>query len=225
MNAMLPMLIGCTPLVIHIIRSRAKRRKAERAAAELAAAARRAETEAAAAAAAKQAEKARAAAEREAAAEEKHRAAMRRREERHAQKLQHIAEERAARAQAKDAAGMTPDEFAARYAPAEEPAETKRPETVPAAPRSHGNNAFSGHVVSFTGRLDGMTRAEAIKAVESNGGRAYEGMPAGTTLLVVGDKPGMGKMDKADRWIGQTRKITQKQFAEMLAAPESGVCA
>ena len=78
---------------------------------------------------------------------------------------------------------------------------------------------FAGQIVAFTGALKDMTRAEAIRAVEANGGRAYETMPAGTTLLVVGDKPGMGKMDKADKWIGQTRKITQEQFRCMLTAP------
>ncbi|MBQ7052340.1 MAG: hypothetical protein IJN79_06050 [Clostridia bacterium] len=93
-----------------------------------------------------------------------------------------------------------------------------RPETVSAAPFK-GNNMFAGQIVAFTGALKDMTRAEAIRAVEANGGRAYETMPAGTTLLVVGDKPGMGKMDKADKWIGQTRKITQEQFRCMLTAP------
>lgn len=93
-----------------------------------------------------------------------------------------------------------------------------RPETVSAAPFK-GNNMFVGQIVAFTGALKDMTRAEAIRAVEANGGRAYETMPAGTTLLVVGDKPGMGKMDKADKWIGQTRKITQEQFRCMLTAP------
>ena len=95
-----------------------------------------------------------------------------------------------------------------------------RPATVPAAPLPFkGNNAFAGEVVAFTGVLDGMTRAEAIKAVEANGGRAFDTMPAGTTILVVGDKPGMNKLDKADRWIGQVRKITQEQFKAKLALP------
>ena len=85
--------------------------------------------------------------------------------------------------------------------------------------RVKGNNAFVGHTVAFTGRLPGMTRREAIQAVQDNGGRAYTKMPAGTTLLVVGDKPGMCKMDKADEWIGQVRKITAAQFFAMLEEP------
>lgn len=82
-----------------------------------------------------------------------------------------------------------------------------------------GNNAFKGHVVAFTGKLPGMTRREAIQAVYDNGGRAYTKMPVGTTLLVVGEKPGMCKMDKADEWIGQVRKITAQQFFDMLNEP------
>lgn len=82
-----------------------------------------------------------------------------------------------------------------------------------------GNNAFAGEVVAFTGTLDGMTRSEAIKAVEDNGGRAFETMPAGTTILVVGSNPGMNKLDKADRWIGQVHKITQEQFRAKLTLP------
>lgn len=76
-----------------------------------------------------------------------------------------------------------------------------------------GNNMFRNEVVSFTGTLPGMTRKEAIAAVEANGGKAYETMPVSTTLLVVGDNPGNGKLDKADMW--RTRKITAKQFNTM----------
>jgi len=106
----------------------------------------------------------------------------------------------------------------------EEPASAIPPVPVfrrPAKPTPPitGNNVFKGHVVAFTGKLPGMTRREAIQAVEDNGGRAYTKMPVGTTLLVVGDKPGMCKMDKADEWIGQVRKITAAQFFAMLEQP------
>lgn len=93
--------------------------------------------------------------------------------------------------------------------------EARRPAIIP----SHGNEAFTGQVVSFTGTLPGMKRREAIAAVEANGGKAFADMPAGTTLLVVGDRPGMNKLDKADQWIGQVRKITTAQFKAMLNQP------
>lgn len=80
-----------------------------------------------------------------------------------------------------------------------------------------GNNAFAGQVVAFTGTLPGMTRREAIEAVKINGGKAFETMPASTTLLVVGDNPGTGKQDKADNW--SCRRITAEQFFAMLKQP------
>lgn len=107
-----------------------------------------------------------------------------------------------------------------------ESAESKRPDIIPALAKPAakplspiGNGAFAGQVVSFTGRLPGMTRNEAIEAVRRNGGKAFATMPAATTLLVVGDRPGMQKLDKADAWIASVRKITAAQFADMLSRP------
>ena len=82
---------------------------------------------------------------------------------------------------------------------------------------------FKGQTVSFTGKLynqagEHVSREKAIALVKSLGGKAYKEMPAGTTLLVVGDNPGMQKMDKADEWIGQVRKITPAQFWQMAGA-------
>ena len=103
---------------------------------------------------------------------------------------------------------------AANLAPVPEPA----PQPVAPAQR-RGNDAFAGQTVAFTGTLPGMTRREAIAAVQANGGRAFEDMPAGTTMLVVGENPGMRKLDKADEWITTCRKITPAQFADMLNQP------
>ena len=130
---------------------------------------------------------------------------------------------RAARAEAKAAAKAERDaQKAAAVPPSDaQPAPIcERPENVPAAmPSIQGNNAFAGQAVAFTGTLPNMPRAAAIAAVVANGGKAYETMPAGTTLLVVGDNPGMNKLDKADKWIGQVRKITPTQFEAMLKQP------
>ena len=93
------------------------------------------------------------------------------------------------------------------------------PVPVPPQPVTYcGNNAFAGHVVAFTGTLPGMTRREAIEAVQKNGGKAFDSMPAATTLLVVGDRPGTCKQDKADEW-QSCRKITAQQFFAMLQMP------
>ena len=101
---------------------------------------------------------------------------------------------------------------AAEEAAAKEAAE--RPETI--SKSDEGPRPFRGQVVSFTGKLSSMTRAEAIAAVKAAGGLAYKDMPAGTTLLVVGSNPGQKKQDLYDKWIGQVKKITEAQFMAML---------
>ena len=109
--------------------------------------------------------------------------------------------------------------------PAEElpqPPAYLNPAVNPAHPqtgRANGNGAFVGQVVSFTGRLPHMTREQAIQAVQLNGGKAFKSMPRYTTILVVGDRPGITKLDHADEWIDHVRKITPAQFNAMLTLP------
>lgn len=79
-----------------------------------------------------------------------------------------------------------------------------------------GNNMFGGEIVAFTGTIPGMTRREAMQAVEANGGKAYSTMPAATTLLVVGEKPGSEKLELAERRCGQVRRIDDAHFKFML---------
>ena len=106
----------------------------------------------------------------------------------------------------------------AREAQTDEPQTPPAPEAAPATLGIYmGNNAFAGEKVAFTGSLKGMKRRDAINAVESNGGTGYTDMPAGTTLLVVGNKPGKGKMDKAERW--GIRRIDEMTFRVMMRQP------
>lgn len=116
-------------------------------------------------------------------------------------------------------------------APKARPAQAK-PEAKPAAPVQaapqanaapallpgglRGNNMFAGEIVAFTGTIPGMTRREAMQAVEANGGKAYSTMPAAATLLVVGEKPGSEKLELAERRCGQVRKIDAAHFKFML---------
>ena len=81
------------------------------------------------------------------------------------------------------------------------------------------NNTFYGEVVAFTGKLSSMTRNEAVRAVRERGGQAYTDMYAATTLLVIGEKPGRGKLGKASRWAG-VRRITDAEFMRMLSVGE-----
>jgi DNA ligase (NAD+) len=50
--------------------------------------------------------------------------------------------------------------------------------------------AFGGKTVVFTGSLEGMTRAEAKQAIETQGGRVASSVSARTDFLIVGGKPG-----------------------------------
>lgn len=100
-------------------------------------------------------------------------------------------------------------------------AETKAAPQANAAPALlpgglRGNNMFAGEVVAFTGTIPGMTRREAMQAVEANGGKAYSTMPAAATLLVVGEKPGSEKLELAERRCGQVRRIDAAHFKFML---------
>ena len=105
---------------------------------------------------------------------------------------------------------------AAPAAAADDPARRNAPGSFQSAAWAPPVNAFARHKVAFTGTLKSMPRRIAIEYVRAAGGKAFSTMPAGTTLLVVGENPGMDKMDKADLWIGQVRKITERQFLDML---------
>ena len=130
--------------------------------------------------------------------------------ERSLQAARELRELEAAREAATDPATEAPQAAAVQTEP-------EAPQAVPERPESISyNSPFRGQVVSFTGKLQSMKRADAIKAVQAAGGRAYADFPAGTTLLVVGTNPGMKKQEKYDNWIGQVKKITEAQFITML---------
>ena len=105
------------------------------------------------------------------------------------------------------------------------PARKAKPAPVEAAPAPapaprclvRGNNAFHDELVAFTGTLQGWKRRDAIQAVIDNGGQAFETMPAGVTMLVVGDEPGLDKLNKANRW--GVRIVTERDFEELLNQP------
>ncbi|MEM9379558.1 MAG: NAD-dependent DNA ligase LigA [Planctomycetota bacterium] len=87
-------------------------------------------------------------------------------------------------------------------------------EIAPEEVAEGSGSAFDGSTVVFTGTLEGMTRFEAKKAVESQGGRVASSVSKKTTFLVVGGKPG-SKAKKAEE-IGVT-VLLEDAFLRRLA--------
>lgn len=201
-------------------------RRAQKAA-EKAEAARKAEEEKQAQKAAREAEQARIKAEREAARQEARRIREEAQAARTAERLEtarKLAEyrERALSAAKELRALETGKPVPAAPAPAVSPEASAPAAAKPAAPApDNAPKPFAGHVVSFTGKLKSMPRAQAAEMVNKAGGRGCKKeMPVGTTLLVVGDTNGNDtqKLEKADEWIGQVKKITEEQFLAMFEA-------
>lgn len=76
-------------------------------------------------------------------------------------------------------------------------------------------DAFAGEMVVLTGTLSSMTRGEAIKAIQSQGGKVMNAVSKSTTLVVVGEEPG-SKADKARQL--HIALLDEKQFLERLAS-------
>lgn len=129
------------------------------------------------------------------------------------QDAQHAARPQAPKARPAQAAKAKPEVKPAAPVQAA-PQANAAPALLPGGLR--GNNMFGGEIVAFTGTIPGMTRREAMQAVEANGGKAYSTMPAAATLLVVGEKPGSEKLELAERRCGQVRKIDAAHFRFML---------
>jgi DNA ligase (NAD+) len=72
---------------------------------------------------------------------------------------------------------------------------------------------LAGKKVLFTGALQSISRSEAKKIVESEGGEAASGVSSSVDLVVVGENPG-SKFDKAKK-LGLTI-LTEAQFKKLL---------
>ncbi|MEA3490061.1 MAG: NAD-dependent DNA ligase LigA [Candidatus Omnitrophota bacterium] len=71
---------------------------------------------------------------------------------------------------------------------------------------------FAGMKIIFTGMLQSMTRSEAGKRVESEGGEVVSSVSSNTDLVVVGEKPG-SKLEKARK--KGIKIITEEEFNEL----------
>ncbi|MFQ5952489.1 MAG: NAD-dependent DNA ligase LigA [Candidatus Omnitrophota bacterium] len=72
---------------------------------------------------------------------------------------------------------------------------------------------LAGKTVLFTGTLQTMTRSEAKKLVENEGGEAASGVSSNVDYVVVGESPG-SKFDKAKK-LG-LKILTEAQFKKLL---------
>lgn len=97
-------------------------------------------------------------------------------------------------------------------AQAAKPAKTQRAQAIPGSALPSGAQPFAGEVVAFTGKCPKMTRRHMIEHVNRLGGRGYDEINAHCTLLVVGENPGKGQLDKAARWNKPT--ITWEEWWE-----------
>ncbi len=82
------------------------------------------------------------------------------------------------------------------------------------ASRAPGGGAFDGKTVVFTGTLERMTRNEAKRAVEGQGGRVASSVSSKTDFLVQGGKPGSKAREAAGLGI---RVLEEAEFLEVLA--------
>lgn len=71
-----------------------------------------------------------------------------------------------------------------------------------------------GETIVVTGVVEGMTRVDVFDAIVQAGAIAGDSVTAKTTLLVIGDRPGQTKLDKAAALGVET--ITESEFRERL---------
>lgn len=97
-------------------------------------------------------------------------------------------------------------------AQAAKPAKTQRAQAIPESALPSGAQPFTGEAVAFTGKCPKMARRHMIEHVNRLGGKGYDEINTRCTLLVVGENPGKGQMDKAARWNKPT--ITWEEWWE-----------
>ena len=73
---------------------------------------------------------------------------------------------------------------------------------------------LKGQIFMFTGKLSGISRAEAKSLIENNGGKIVSNVTKKLDYLVIGEKPTNKKIDLAKK--NKIKIINQKTFDEML---------
>lgn len=76
------------------------------------------------------------------------------------------------------------------------------------------SNALEGKSFLYTGTFAGMTREQLEAKIEANGGKLLSGVSAKLNFLIVGEKPGASKIDKATKL--NVKMISEDEFLGML---------
>lgn len=76
------------------------------------------------------------------------------------------------------------------------------------------SNALEGKSFLYTGTFGNMTREELENKIEANGGKLVSGVSAKLNFLIVGEKPGASKVDKATK-LG-VKMISGEEFLAMI---------
>ena len=82
------------------------------------------------------------------------------------------------------------------------------------APVVMESNALTGKTFLYTGTFESLSREELEQKVEANGGKIVSGVSAKLSFLIVGDKPGGSKLDKATKL--NVKMVSETEFLAML---------
>ena len=82
------------------------------------------------------------------------------------------------------------------------------------SPNLNKNGALRNKTFMFTGKLDGMSRAEAKSLIEKNAGVTLSGISKNLNYLIIGDNPTKKKIDQAKK-IG-VKILLQKDLIKLL---------
>jgi DNA ligase (NAD+) len=82
------------------------------------------------------------------------------------------------------------------------------------APVVRESNSLEGKSFLYTGTFASMSREELENRIEANGGKLVSSVSAKLNFLIVGEKPGASKLDKAAKL--NVKMISEEEFLEML---------
>ena len=78
------------------------------------------------------------------------------------------------------------------------------------------NGSLNDLTFMFTGKLDGISRAEAKSLIENNSGKIISNVSKKLDFLVIGEKPTLRKVSEAKNL--KIKVITQKELIDMISS-------